>query len=90
MNTITRDDLIELRKLRLCHLRYGIGCIDNKERYLNLLHTVGEYIKGLTGEERDIMELYYIHGRSEVWMGMYLYCSDRHIRRVKKKILDSL
>lgn len=90
MYIINRAEFNELRELRLRHLRYGIGSIENKERYLDLIHRAGEYIKTLTGDERKVIEFIYIQGRSEVWTSMYLYFSDRHVRRIRKKALDKL
>lgn len=51
---------------------------------------VSEQANMMNDEERTIFVEYYHNVRSLTWIGMRLYCSDRTVKRKKRKILQRI
>lgn len=83
--------LSEFRTLRLRHLKYGIGEIDDIERYKRMTAEVWEFIDSLSDiSERRVMELLYIHGRGSTYAGIVLHYSESQVRRIRRRVLNRL
>jgi hypothetical protein len=90
MNIISKNELIELRELRERHLTYGIGAIRDVQRYRDLMRRASEFILSLPREEESVMECLFLHGKSVIWTSFALHYSERQIRRIRKKVLDTM
>ena len=88
---MTKAILAEFRTLRLRHLKYGIGKIDDIEGYRRMTAEVREFIDSLPDiGQRRVMELLYIHGRGSTYAGIVLNYSESQVRRIRRKVLDRL
>lgn len=88
---MTRQELEEYKALHQTHLRKGIGKIRQRARYEELNAKVREFIDSLADDtERRVMERHYIKGESYLSISLDLNYSERQVRRIHARIVNSL
>lgn len=88
---MTKAYLADFRTLRGRHLKYGIGKIGDRGRYLAMVSEVQAFVDSLENDaERAVMAEMYLHCRSASAAGMRLHYDESHIRRIRARVLARL